>query len=94
MNRLAPSAILLLVTPLLLAYGSSGWSWVVGPLAAIAVRMLEAKPAEATRRPFDVMKTKRPTEGSQPQTPRRRFLNVATRLPRMKSRLQGTQGHY
>src|SRR5215217_7603110 len=36
----APSVILVTVTPLLAAFGSTRWSWLAGPIAATAVRAL------------------------------------------------------
>ena len=41
MNRLAPLVVLVLVTALLLAYGPYAWSWLAGPLAALATWSLE-----------------------------------------------------
>jgi hypothetical protein len=39
--RIAPVSVLVLVTPLLLGYGPHPWSWLAGPLAAIAVWSLD-----------------------------------------------------
>jgi len=63
MIRHAPTTILLTVTPLLAGYGSASWSWLGGPVAALAVWALEhavrgqpaasetAVPVRPTRRP-------------------------------------------
>jgi hypothetical protein len=58
-SRYSAPAILLLVTPLLLAYGRFSWSWLAGPVAAVAVWAIERKahePAEpaAGRDPIPV----------------------------------------
>jgi len=45
-QRLAPSLVLVLVTTLLLVYGSSSWSWIGGPVAALFVFGLERKSRE------------------------------------------------
>lgn len=41
MNRLAPVSVLVLVTALLFGYGAHAWSWLAGPLAALAVWSLD-----------------------------------------------------
>jgi hypothetical protein len=41
MTRPAPAAVLFLVTALLLGYGPYAWSWLAGPLAALAVWSLD-----------------------------------------------------
>ena len=46
MSRHAPIAILLLVTPLLGVYGRFSWSWLAGPVAALAARAVERKAHE------------------------------------------------
>ena len=46
MHRLAPPAVLLLVTGLLLAYGRFSWSWVAGPVASLIVWGLDRKAHE------------------------------------------------
>jgi hypothetical protein len=38
--------ILLVVTPLFLAYGRFSWSWLAGPVAALAVGALDLKAHE------------------------------------------------
>ena len=43
MKRLAPVVVFVLVTGLLLGYGRHPWSWVAGPLAALAVWGFERK---------------------------------------------------
>ena len=37
MTRLYPVFVLVLVTALLLGYGSHTWSWLAGPIAALAL---------------------------------------------------------
>jgi len=62
MQRVAPSAVLLLVTPLLVTYGRFAWSWLAGPVAALALWALDRKaeepvapaPARARRGPAPV----------------------------------------
>jgi hypothetical protein len=39
--RLAPVFVLIAVTMLLLGYGSHPWSWVAGPVAALAMWSLD-----------------------------------------------------
>ena len=46
MSRHSAPIILLLVTPLFLAYGRFSWSWLAGPVAALAVWSLERKAHE------------------------------------------------
>jgi hypothetical protein len=46
MQRVAPSLVLVLVTGLFLVYGRSSWSWVAGPVAALALWALERKAHE------------------------------------------------
>jgi|tagenome__1003787_1003787.scaffolds.fasta_scaffold19410690_2 hypothetical protein len=46
MHRLAPSLVLVLVTGLFLVYGRFSWSWVAGPVAALALWALERKAHE------------------------------------------------
>ena len=41
MNRLAAPIVLLVVTPLLAAYGRFDWSWVAGPVASLAIWALD-----------------------------------------------------
>ncbi|HEY8722585.1 MAG TPA: hypothetical protein VIL92_01850 [Gaiellaceae bacterium] len=41
MIRLAPVFVLVLVTALLFGYGSYAWSWLAGPIAALAVWSLD-----------------------------------------------------
>ena len=43
MIRLAPVFVLVAVTALLVGYGSYPWSWLAGPLAALAVWSLDRK---------------------------------------------------
>jgi hypothetical protein len=45
-NRIAPLSVFVLVTTLLLAFGSYPWSWVAGPLAALALWSLDRKARE------------------------------------------------
>jgi hypothetical protein len=60
--RLAPLLVLVLVTALLLGYGPYTWSWLAGPLAALAVWSLDRKahkpgvpaPAHLRRNPAPV----------------------------------------
>jgi hypothetical protein len=55
-QRLAPWLVLVSVTSLLGLYGRASWSWLVGPLTALALWALERKaqtpsqPAPAHRR--------------------------------------------
>jgi hypothetical protein len=55
-SRFLPaSATLVSVTGLLLAYGSTNWSWVAGPVAALAIWALGYEPhlpAETAVRPI------------------------------------------
>ena len=53
MNRFAPGILLVVVTALFLGYGSSEWSWLAGPVAALALWALavKARDARAGRRP-------------------------------------------
>lgn len=46
MNRLAPGILLIVVTGLFIGYGSSQWSWVGGPVAALTVWALALKARE------------------------------------------------
>ena len=46
MSRYSPIAILLLVTPLFLAYGRFSWSWLAGPVAALVAWAVEQKAHE------------------------------------------------
>ena len=46
MNRLPPLAVLLLVTLLLLGYGSYSWSWIAGPIAALLLWAFDRKARE------------------------------------------------
>ena len=48
MSRFSPTvvALLVVVTGLLLAYGRFTWSWVAGPIAALALWALERKSYE------------------------------------------------
>jgi hypothetical protein len=46
MIRPAPTVVLVLVTALLLGFGPYVWSWVAGPLAALAVWSLDRKAHE------------------------------------------------
>ena len=59
MNRLAPYLVLLIVTSLDLTYGRFAWSWLAGPIAALALWSLRGvaeqpgapSPARAAREP-------------------------------------------
>jgi len=42
-NRVAPSLVLVSVTTLLAVYGRSSWSWLAGPVAALALWALDRK---------------------------------------------------
>jgi len=44
--RLHPVLLLVLVTALLLGYGSHPWSWLAGPIAALALWSLDRKAHE------------------------------------------------
>ncbi len=44
--RLAPASVLVLVTALLLGYGSHPWSWLAGPIAALVLWGLDRKARE------------------------------------------------
>ncbi|MEA2423728.1 MAG: hypothetical protein QOH13_138 [Thermoleophilaceae bacterium] len=46
MIRLAPAVVLVTVTSLLLGFGSHPWSWLAGPVAALAVWGLDRKAHE------------------------------------------------
>jgi hypothetical protein len=60
--RLTPLCVLVLVTALLLGYGPYAWSWLAGPLAALAVWSLDRRahepampaPAHLSRAPAPV----------------------------------------
>ena len=41
MNRLAGPIVLAVVTPLLAGYGRFDWSWIAGPIAAVAIWALD-----------------------------------------------------
>jgi hypothetical protein len=45
-NRFAPGILLIVVTALFLGYGSSAWSWLAGPLAALVLWTLARKARE------------------------------------------------
>jgi hypothetical protein len=45
-TRFAPQLVLVVVTGLLIAYGSHTWSWLGGPVAALFVWGLELKARE------------------------------------------------
>jgi hypothetical protein len=45
-NRFAPGILLVVVTALFLGYGSSEWSWLAGPIAALFLWALELKARE------------------------------------------------
>jgi len=45
-SRFAPAILLIVVTALFLAYGSSEWSWLAGPIAALTLWVLGAKARE------------------------------------------------
>jgi hypothetical protein len=46
-SRFLPAPIVLVtVTGLLLAYGSTRWSWIAGPIAALAIWALDLETAE------------------------------------------------
>ena len=50
MDRFAPGILLIVVTALFLGYGSSEWSWLAGPVAALilwALALKSREPAEA-----------------------------------------------
>lgn len=49
MNRLPPLAVFLLVTLLLLGYGSYSWSWIAGPIAALLLWAFDRKAREPVR---------------------------------------------
>jgi hypothetical protein len=43
-NRLAaPAVVLVVVTALFLGYGRFGWSWLAGPVSALAIWALDRK---------------------------------------------------
>ncbi len=46
MNRFAPGVLLIAVTLLFLGYGSSGWSWLAGPVSALVLWLLALKARE------------------------------------------------
>lgn len=46
MNRFVPGILLIVVTTLFLGYGSSKWSWLAGPVAALVVWALALKSRE------------------------------------------------
>ena len=46
MNRFAPGILLIVVTALFLGYGSSQWSWLAGPVAALVLWALDLKARE------------------------------------------------
>jgi hypothetical protein len=51
-DRFAPGILLIVVTALFLGYGSSEWSWLAGPVAALLLWGLALKsrePAEPSR---------------------------------------------
>jgi len=48
-SRFAPGIILIVVTALFLAYGSSEWSWLAGPVAALGLWALSLKVREPAR---------------------------------------------
>jgi hypothetical protein len=62
MIRRAPTVVLVLVTALMLGYGPYVWSWLAGPVAALAVWSLDRKahdpsvpaPAHLSRAPAAV----------------------------------------
>jgi hypothetical protein len=45
-NRFAPGILLIVVTALFLGYGSSQWSWLGGPVAALGLWALALKARE------------------------------------------------
>jgi hypothetical protein len=45
-NRFAPGILLIVVTALFLGYGSSQWSWLAGPVAALVLWALALKARE------------------------------------------------
>jgi len=47
-NRFAPAILLIVVTGLYLDYGSSQWSWLAGPVAALVLWALALKAREPT----------------------------------------------
>ena len=49
MNRFAPGILLIVVTALFLGYGSSEWSWLAGPVAALVLWVLALKAREPAR---------------------------------------------
>jgi hypothetical protein len=56
-SRLAPAAVAVLVSALLLAYGRYPWSWLAGPVAGLFVWGLDRKahePAPPVRPPAPV----------------------------------------
>ena len=50
MNRFAPVILLIVVSTLFLDYGSSRWSWLAGPVAALTLWALAAKAREPAER--------------------------------------------
>ena len=56
MDRFAPGILLIVVTGLFLGYGSSEWSWLAGPVAALFLWMLGLK----TRAPATPARTREP----------------------------------
>lgn len=46
MNRFAPVFVLVIVTTLFAGYGSHPWSWLAGPVAALAVWSFDLKAHE------------------------------------------------
>ena len=58
MIRAAPCIVLITVTALLLGFGSHPWSWLAGPIAALAVWGLDRKAHEpGPRAPAHVRRT-------------------------------------
>jgi hypothetical protein len=63
MTRRAPTVVLVLVTALLLGYGPYVWSWLAGPLAALAVWGLDRKAHEpGARAPAHMHRTPAPVD--------------------------------
>jgi hypothetical protein len=63
-DRFAPGILLIVVTALFLGYGSSEWSWLAGPVAALALWALALK----TREPREPAPAREPTRSTEPRT--------------------------
>jgi len=61
--RVAPCIVLVTVTALLLGFGNHPWSWLAGPIAALAVWGLDRKVREpGARAPAHVQRTPAPVD--------------------------------